>query len=102
MRRRSSPRAARVSGMLHSAVGSAAGDGWTNSAPKVARKSEDVMRRKAIKDIGDLPGIGKPTYGQLERALNEARGLLTQVLVGEDILTDRKWKRAAMRLTGET
>jgi hypothetical protein len=34
--------------------------------------------------------------------LEQAKGLLREVLTGADILTDRKWKRAAVRLTDET
>lgn len=39
---------------------------------------------------------------EISAELETAKDLLRQVLLGEDVLTDRKWMRAAKRLVDET
>jgi len=67
--------------------------------------------RETLEGIGAIVGVTKDSppgersvtvaVHALARRLDEARELLRSVLAGEDILTDREWKRSANRIVGE-
>jgi hypothetical protein len=52
--------------------------------------------------MSDGPTAEERRREDAERDLKEARMLLSQVLQGFDILTDRSWVRKCKRLLGET
>jgi hypothetical protein len=60
------------------------------------------MTRRVDPALGDYKASIRAEERVRRRELETAKDLLRQVLIGEDILTDRRWMRAAKRLLDET